>query len=147
MISPIQKLFQIADDNMNPRKPAHGLFGRRYLLQVILRFSGRVQGWKGIGTDSLSLSQTPGQKLLHSLSGDCRNSFHSHKTGFPPPAFNGNQYRFFPGSTSTTLASGFFTTNISVINFNEVSKTIKYCLDRWRCAFSNDFLVLYGNTE
>src|SRR5210317_1569283 len=124
MISSIQKLFQVTDDNMNPWQPVHGLIGRSYLFQMILSFFYRVQSVECIGADSLSLLQMSGKKPSNRFSGDCRNSLHCHKASFFPLVFNGDQYRLFSGSTSATLASGFFATNIRVIKFNEVTQAV-----------------------
>jgi len=119
MVGPIQKLFQITDDNVNQWQPGRSLFGRRHLFFMVVRLIDDVHRMQRVCSNVLSFFDMTIKKAFDVFAGNGFHDFHGHKSGLVPFVFNGHDNRRFPFGSSSSFA-GLFPANIGVINFNKV---------------------------
>ncbi len=123
MESTVNKLLHISYHCMNQRKPFRYLSWGSYFLFVKMVFSYSIECGESICSNILSGFQVECKKIMNIFFRNCINSLHSYKTSTLDASFHSDKNRPFSFCPTTPLTSTLYT-NISVIKFNQVLKSI-----------------------
>ena len=130
----IKELFHVANHDMDKWQPFRGLFRGGDLLFVNMLSGHSVQRWQGIRSNDLARFQAKREERFYSCFGNRVKCLHCHKAGSFLPGLYGNKNRPFPFSTSAPLACS-FPTNIGIIKFNQVRKSVNAIDEPWLYGF------------